>query len=79
MTNEANGLATSITNLQAQIAANKTMLTNEFTNMETAINSINTEKEYLNDYFDTSSSASSESAPTAAGSSSTSSSSSSSS
>jgi hypothetical protein len=43
-------------------------LTNEFTAMEEAINTINTQKQYLNSYFSSSSSSSSNAAPTAAGS-----------
>jgi flagellar hook-associated protein 2 len=66
---EAKSEAASITTLQAQIAANGTELDNQFANMETAIESINTDKELLNDYFSSSSSSTSnQSAPTAAGS-----------
>ncbi len=67
MTNEIKAVANSISTLQAKISSDQTMLDNEFANMETAINSINAEKQYLNDYFN-SSTASSQSAPTAAGS-----------
>jgi flagellar hook-associated protein 2 len=67
MTNETKTIATSISTLQAKIANDQTTLDNQFADMETAINSINTDKEYLNDYFG-SSGASDQSAPTAAGS-----------
>lgn len=67
MTSEAKAMAASISTLQAKIANDQTTLDNEFAAMETAINSINTEKQYLNDYFN-SSSASDQSAPTAVGS-----------
>jgi flagellar hook-associated protein 2 len=67
MTTEAKAMAASISTLQAKIAKDQTTLDNEFAAMETAINSINTDKQFLNDYFN-SSSASDQSAPTAAGS-----------
>jgi flagellar hook-associated protein 2 len=68
-TKEAKSEATSITTLQAQISASQTELDNQFAAMETAIESINTDKQVLNDYFSgSSSSASDQSAPTAAGS-----------
>ena len=67
MTSEAKSMAASITTLQAKIANDKTTLDNEFSAMETAINSINTEKQYLNDYF-SSSTASDQSAPVSVGS-----------
>jgi flagellar hook-associated protein 2 len=50
---EAN-ITTSITNLQNQISQNETNLQNEFVAMETAISSINTQKQYLTDFFNTS-------------------------
>jgi len=65
MTNEENTLSDSISNLQQKISNDQTNLTNEFTDMETAINSINEEKEYLNEYFNSSTA---NSAPVAAGS-----------
>ncbi|HEY3857501.1 MAG TPA: flagellar filament capping protein FliD [Verrucomicrobiae bacterium] len=71
MTKEVASLATSITNLNAQITSEQTELTNEFTAMEEAINTINTQKQYLNSYFggsSSSSASSSNAAPTAAGS-----------
>jgi flagellar hook-associated protein 2 len=69
MTTEAKSMATSISTLQAKIANEQTMLDNEFAAMETAIENINMDKQYLNDYFsNSSSSASDQSAPTAAGS-----------
>ncbi len=74
MTNEAKTLATSITTLQAKISNDQTTLDNQFADMETAISKINTEKQYLDDYF-SSSSASDQTAPTAVGSGSSSSSS----
>jgi flagellar hook-associated protein 2 len=68
-TKEAKAEATSITTLQAKISANQTELDNQFAAMETAIESINTDKQFLNDYFSGSSSgASDQSAPSAAGS-----------
>jgi flagellar hook-associated protein 2 len=68
-TQEATSMATSISNLQAQLAVDQTNLTNQFSAMETAIESVNTDKQVLNDYFaSSSSSASDQSAPTAAGS-----------
>jgi flagellar capping protein FliD len=65
MTKEVASLTTSINNLNAQITSEQTELTNEFTAMEEAINTINTQKQYLNSYFGTSSSTNA--APTAAG------------
>ncbi len=79
MSKDSSNLTNSITKLNQQIASEQTELTNQFTAMETAINTINTQKEYLNAYFSSSSTASSNAAPTAAGSSINSSSSSSSS
>jgi flagellar hook-associated protein 2 len=76
MTTESATLTTSISNLQKQISSEQTQLTSEFTAMETAINTINTQKQYLTAYFGGGSSTNS--APTAAGSSLNSSSSSSS-
>jgi len=67
MTSEAKSMATSISTLQAKIANDQTTLDNEFAAMETAIESINTDKQFLNDYFNSSGS-SSQSAPNAAGS-----------
>jgi flagellar hook-associated protein 2 len=70
MTKEAADITTSINALQQQLTSEQTQLTNEFTAMETAISSINTEKQVLTDYFSgSSSSPSANSAPTAAGSS----------
>ncbi len=76
MTKESTDIGTSITNLEKQISNEQMQLTSEFTAMETAINTINTEKQYLNAAFGGSSS-SANSAPSAAGSSLSSSSSSS--
>ena len=59
-------ITTSINNLNAQITSEQTELTNEFTAMEEAISTINTQKEYLNQYF-TGSATSSNAAPVAAG------------
>jgi flagellar hook-associated protein 2 len=75
MTSEAKSMATSITTLQTKIASDKTNLDNQFSAMETAISKMNTEKQYLDDYF-SSSSASDQTAPTSVNSSSSSSSSS---
>jgi flagellar hook-associated protein 2 len=44
-------IGASITNLQNQITQNETNLQNEFVAMEEAINTINTQKEYLTDFF----------------------------
>ncbi|MGA2555088.1 MAG: flagellar filament capping protein FliD [Verrucomicrobiota bacterium] len=70
-TQQSKDIGTSITNLQQKIAQDETRLQNEFVAMETAINTINTQKQYLTDFFNepTSSSA----APTTANSSSSSS------
>ncbi len=65
LTSEENTLADSIATQQTNISNQQTLLTNEFTAMETAINSINVEKDYLNAYFDSSSASA---APAAAGS-----------
>lgn len=78
MTKESTDITTSISALEQKITSDQTRLTNEFVAMETAINSINAQKQYLNAYF-SSGSASSNAAPTAAGSNLSSSSSSSSS
>jgi flagellar hook-associated protein 2 len=75
-TQQENNIATSITNLQNQISQNETNLQNEFVAMETAINSINVQKQYLTDFFNEPASASA--APATANSTSSSSSSSSS-
>jgi flagellar hook-associated protein 2 len=72
MTTEAKSMAASISTLQAKIANEQTTLDNEFAAMETAINSLNTDKQFLNDYFN-SSSASDQSAPSSVNSSSSSS------
>ena len=74
-------IGASITNLQNQITQNETKLQNEFVAMEEAINTINTQKEYLTDFFNnpTSTSAAPTTANTSSGSSSGSSSASSSS
>lgn len=66
-TQQAQAMATSVSNLQARLQVEQTTLTDQFSAMETAIESINTDKQYLNDYFNASS-ASSQSAPTASGS-----------
>jgi flagellar hook-associated protein 2 len=57
----------SITTLNQRLANDQTRLTNEFVAMETAINTINAQKQYLNQAFSGSSS-NTQSAPTAAGS-----------
>jgi flagellar hook-associated protein 2 len=56
MTSEAKSMATNISTLQAKIANDRTTLDNEFAAMETAINSLNTDKQFLNNYFNSSSS-----------------------
>ena len=67
MTKQPSAIATSISALEQKITSDQTRLTNEFVAMETAINSINAQKQYLTAYFNTGSS-SSNAAPTAAGS-----------
>ena len=57
--NDSNNVAQSITALQAKISNDQTNMTAEFVAMETAVNTINQQKQYLNDFFSTSSSASS--------------------
>jgi flagellar hook-associated protein 2 len=76
MTKEVTSINASITSLKARISQDQTRLTNEFVAMETAINTINAQKQYLNAYFNSGTSSSSQSAPVAASSSSSSSSSS---
>jgi flagellar hook-associated protein 2 len=71
-TKQYNDIGTSITNLKNKITQDETNLQNEFVAMETAINTINTEKQYLTDFFDEPTSTSA--APTTANSSSSSSS-----
>jgi flagellar hook-associated protein 2 len=72
-TNEITGLATSISNLQNTIQNNETKLQNEFVTMESSISTINSNKQYLTDFFAEPTAASA--APTPASSSSSSSSS----
>jgi flagellar hook-associated protein 2 len=50
-TQQESSINTSITNLQSQISQNETELQNQFVQMEDAINTINTQKEYLTDFF----------------------------
>jgi flagellar capping protein FliD len=76
MSNQAQAMAKSISTLQAKISNDQTTLTNEFAAMETAINTLNTDKQFLNTYFNSSSS-SNQTAPSSVGSNSSSSSSSS--
>jgi flagellar capping protein FliD len=72
-TTQSTQIGTSITNLQNQITQNETNLQNEFVSMEQAISSINTQKQYLTDFFNDPTSTSA--APTTANTSSSSSSS----
>jgi flagellar capping protein FliD len=51
MTKESTDITASIASMEARIANDKTRLTNEFVAMETAINSINTQKQFLNSTF----------------------------
>jgi len=74
-TKQSKDIGTSIAALQSRIAQNETNLQNEFVAMETAINTINAQKQYLTDFFNEPTSTSA--APTTANSSSSSSSSSS--
>ena len=71
-TQQSTDIGASITNLQNQITQNETNLQNEFVSMEEAISSINTQKQYLTDFFNDPTSTSA--APTTANSSSSSSS-----
>jgi flagellar hook-associated protein 2 len=73
-TQQENNITTSITNLQNQISQNETNLQNEFVAMESAISTINVQKQYLTDFFNEPSSTTA--SPTPASSSSSSSSSS---
>jgi flagellar capping protein FliD len=75
-TKQSTAIGKSITNLQNQISQTEAKLQNEFVAMESAINTINTQKQYLTDFFNEP--ASSNAAPATANSSSSSSSSSSS-
>ena len=50
-TQQSKDIGTSIANLQNQISQNEANLQNEFVAMETAINTINTQKQYLTDFF----------------------------
>jgi flagellar hook-associated protein 2 len=50
-TQQSQAIGTSITNLQNQISQNEASLQNEFVSMEEAISTINTQKEYLTDFF----------------------------
>ena len=50
-TKQSTDIGTSITNLQNRISQDETKLQNEFVAMEDAINTINTEKTYLTDFF----------------------------
>ncbi len=56
LNNQATDITNSITALQQQISQNETRLQNEFTAMETAISTINTQKQYLTDFFSSSTS-----------------------
>ncbi|HEY3914933.1 MAG TPA: flagellar filament capping protein FliD [Verrucomicrobiae bacterium] len=69
LTSQSADITTSITTLQTKITSDETEMQNQFVEMEDAISSINISKQYLNDYFN-SSTASDQSAPTAANSSS---------
>jgi flagellar hook-associated protein 2 len=75
-TKQSKDIGTSITALQSRIAQNEASLQNEFVAMETAINTINTQKQYLTDFFNepVSTSAAPTTANTSSGSSSSSSS-----
>ena len=56
-TDQSNNVAQSLTALQQKVSQDQTTLTNEFVAMETAINTINSQKQYLNSFFNTTSSA----------------------
>ncbi len=50
-TQQSKDIGASITALQSRITQNETTLQNEFVAMETAINTINAQKQYLTDFF----------------------------
>ncbi len=56
-TDQSNNVAKSLTALQQKVSDDSTNMTNEFIAMETAINTINQQKQYLNSFLNTSSSA----------------------
>jgi flagellar hook-associated protein 2 len=58
LTNESNDITNNIATLETKISADQARMTQEFVAMETAVNSINTQKQYLNDYFGSSGSTS---------------------
>jgi flagellar hook-associated protein 2 len=72
LTKQSSDITTSISHLQQKITSDETEMQSQFVAMESAINSINVEKEYLNAYFNSGSSSSSsdQAAPTPASSSS---------
>jgi flagellar hook-associated protein 2 len=51
LTNESDDITKNIAALETKISADQTRMTAEFVAMETTINSINSQKQYLNDYF----------------------------
>jgi flagellar hook-associated protein 2 len=53
-TKQSTDIAASITALQQRISLDETRLQNEFVAMEAAISSINTQKQYLTEFFNTS-------------------------
>jgi flagellar hook-associated protein 2 len=65
-TNESKNVAESITALQAKVSSDQQTMTAEFVAMETAVSSINQQKQYLTDFFSTSGSAATSSASSSA-------------
>jgi flagellar hook-associated protein 2 len=65
-TSDVNNVGQSITALQAKVSSDQTRLTNEFVAMETAVNSINQQKQYLTDFFNSGASTASSSQSTGA-------------
>jgi flagellar hook-associated protein 2 len=66
-TNESNNVAQSLTALQQKVSNDETNMTNEFVAMETAINTVNQQKQYLNEFFSTPSTATNSQTSSASG------------
>ena len=62
LSSQSTDITTSITNLQNKITGDESEMQNQFVQMESAINTINVDKQYLNAYFNNT--ASDQSAPT---------------
>ncbi len=59
LSNESNDITKNIATLEAKISADQNRMTAEFVAMEQAVNTINSQKQYLNSFFSASSSSSS--------------------